>query len=57
MAFIVVCVGLLAAAVVFGAVLMARSRKTASRGAKKAQKLEKEKAEEANYEKIVDDDK
>lgn len=55
-AFIVISVGLIAAAVVFGIVLMARSKKRASSGAKKAKALAKEQEEEANYEKIVGDD-
>lgn len=54
-AFIIIAVGLLLAAAVFAAVLMARSRKGAPAGAKKAKKLEKERAEEESYEKIVDD--
>ncbi|MBQ7027577.1 MAG: leucine-rich repeat domain-containing protein [Ruminococcus sp.] len=55
-AFIVISVGLIAAAVVFGIVLMARAKKRASSGAKKASALAKEQEEEANYEKIVGDD-
>lgn len=55
-AFIVIVAGLIAAAVVFGIVLMSRARKSASSGAKKAKKLAKEQEEEANYKKIVGDD-
>lgn len=53
--FIIVAVGAVLAAIVFGAVLMSRSRKTAPAGAKKAQKLARQKAEEESYKKIVDD--
>ncbi len=56
MAFLVLCVGLALAAIVFACVLMSRSRKRASAGARKAMKLEKEKAEEASYKKIIDGD-
>jgi hypothetical protein len=35
---------------------MARSRKRASRGARKAKKAEEKRAEEQNYKKIVSDD-
>lgn len=55
-AFVIVAVGLIAAAVIFGLVLMARSKKSASSGARKAKKLAKEQAEAENYKKIVDDD-
>lgn len=55
-AFVIVAVGLIAAAVIFGIVLMARSKKSASSGARKAKKLAKEQAEAENYKKIVDDD-
>lgn len=56
LAFIVVCVGLLLTAVVFGVVLMARGRKSATRAAKKAHKEALEKEAEKNYKKIADDD-
>lgn len=55
-AFIVLCFAVLAAAIVFGCVLMSRSRKTAPRRVRQAQKREKEKAAEAAYKKIIDDD-
>lgn len=55
-AFIVLCFAILAAAIVFGCVLMSRSRKTAPRRVRQAQKREKEKAAEAAYKKIIDDD-
>ncbi len=55
-AFIIVAVGLLLTAVVFAVVLMARGRKGASLSAKKAEKQAKEKEEEENYQKIVDND-
>ena len=54
--FIVVCVALIAAAIIFGIVLMSRSRKLATRGARKAKKLEDERKAEENYKKIVDDE-
>ena len=54
--FIVVCIALIAAAVVFGLVLMSRSRKLPKKDIRKAIKKEKAKAEEASYKKIVDDD-
>ncbi|MBQ9898905.1 MAG: leucine-rich repeat protein [Ruminococcus sp.] len=54
-AFVIVAVGAFLAAIVVAAVLMARSRKGAPAGAKKAKKLEKERLEEQSYEKIVDD--
>ena len=57
LAFIVFCVALIAAAIVFGIVLMSRSRKLASSGARKAKKQEAERKAEENYKKIVDDDK
>lgn len=57
MAFIVLCIALLAAAVVFGLVLMSRNRKTATLAQKKVKKIEKEKAEEAAYKTIIDDSK
>ena len=57
MAFIVLCIALLAAAVVFGLVLMSRNRKTATLAQKKIKKIEKEKAEEAAYKTIIDDSK
>ena len=56
LAFIVVCTGVLLTAIVFGAVLMSRSKKGASRGAKKAQKEAIEKEAEMNYKKIAGDD-
>lgn len=55
-AFIVLCFALLAAAVVFGCVLMSRSRKKAPRRVRQAQKREKERAEEAAYKTLIDDD-
>ena len=55
-AFIVLCFALLAAAVVFGVVLMSRSRKSAPRRVRNAQKREKAKAFENSYKKIIDDD-
>ena len=54
-AFIVLCFALLAAAVVFGCVLMSRSRKTAPLRVRQAKKREKERAAEASYKKIIDD--
>lgn len=54
LAFIVLCAALLAAAVIFGIVLMARNRKSATLAQKKVKKIEKEKAEEASYIPIVD---
>lgn len=56
MAFIVVCVGIGLAAIVYSCVLMSRSRKRASASVRKAIKEEKEKAEEASYKKIIDGD-
>ena len=56
-AFIAAMIGFIAAALVFAAVLMNRSRKTASSGARKAAKKAKELAEEKNYKKIMDDEK
>ena len=55
-AFIVLCVALIAGAAVFAVVLMSRSRKRASRGARKAKKAEKERLEAQNYRKIIDGD-
>lgn len=55
-AFIVLCIALLAGAVVFGLVLMSRSRKKAPRRVRKSQKREKEKAEEESYQKIISDE-
>lgn len=55
-AFIIIAVGLIAAAIIFGLVLMARSKKKAPSDARKAKKLAKEQAEAENYKKIVDDD-
>lgn len=54
LAFLIVAVGLILAVMVFAVVLMAKSRKTASFSAKKAQKLAKEKEEEENYKKIIE---
>ena len=56
LAFIVLCVALIAAAIIFGIVLMSRSRKLASPGARKAKKQEAERKAEESYNKIVDDD-
>lgn len=56
LAFIVIVVGILLTAIVFSVVLMARSRKSATRGAKKAQKEALEKEAEKNYKKIAGDD-
>lgn len=56
MAFIVICVGCGLGAIVYSCVLMSRSRKRASAGVRKAIKEEKEKAEEASYQKIIDSD-
>ena len=55
-AFITLCVALIAAAIVFAVVLMSRSRKLASRGAKKAKKQEAERKAAQNYKKIVEDE-
>lgn len=56
LAFIIIVVGILLTAIVFAIVLMARSRKSATRGAKKAQKEALEKEAEKNYKKIADND-
>lgn len=56
LAFIVICIGLLVTAIVFSVVLMQRSKKSASRGAKKAHKESLEKEAEKNYKKITSDD-
>lgn len=55
-AFIVLCVALVAGAAVFAVVLISRSRKLASRGARKAKKAEKERIKAQNYRKIIDSD-
>ena len=57
MAFIVIVVGALSAAVVFAVVLMARGRKSPDRAAKKAKKKAEQQAAEESYEKIIDENK
>lgn len=54
--FAVIAIGLILTVVVFAAVLMARSRKSASPAVKKADKLAKEKEEEESYGSILDDE-
>lgn len=54
LAFIVICVGIFLTAIVFAVVLMARSRKSPTRSAKKAHKEALEKEAEENYKKITD---
>lgn len=56
LAFIIIAVALIAVAVIFAVVLMARSRKGAPISAKKAEKLAKEKEAEENYKKIIDNE-
>lgn len=56
LALIVVSAGILVTAIVFGVVLMSRSKKGASRGAKKARKEAKEREAEKNYKKITGND-
>ncbi len=53
--FAIVGIGLLAAAGVFAVVLMMRSKKGAPGSVKKADKLAREKEEEENYKKIIED--
>ena len=56
LAFIVICIGLLVTVIVFSVVLMQRSKKSASRSARKAHKEALEKEAEKNYKKIAGDD-
>ena len=56
-AFIIIAVGLILAVAVFAVVIMARNKKGASAGVKKAKKIEEQQRAEENYEKIVGDDK
>ncbi|MCM1529228.1 MAG: leucine-rich repeat domain-containing protein [Alistipes sp.] len=53
--FAIVGIGLLAVIAVFAAVLMMRAKKGAPASAKKADKLAREKEEEENYQKIIED--
>ena len=55
-AFIVAAVAVLAAVIVLALVLMRRGKKTAPASVRRAEKLEKERQEEDNYEKIMADD-
>lgn len=55
LAFAVIGIGLLAAIGVFAVVLMMRAKKGAPKSAKKADKLAREKEEEENYKKIIED--
>ena len=55
-AFFVIAVGLILAAIVFACVLMKRGKKLATAGARKAEKAAKEAEAEKNYKKIMNDD-
>lgn len=55
LAFIIISAGVVILAVAFAIVLMSKSRKSASAAVKKADKAAQEKADEENYEKIIDD--
>lgn len=55
-AFIVLCVALIVAAIVFAIVLMSRSRKLATSGARKAKKQDAQRKAEESYKKIVGDE-
>lgn len=56
MAFLVIAIGLILAAIVFAVVLMTRGKKSPDHSVKKAQKEAEQKAEEDAYESIIDKD-